>query len=271
MSDHLKLTREELYGLVWARPMTEVAQDFQISDRAMAKVCAKKQVPVPPRGYWAKKNAGMTVPKPPLPEFVVKPPKEVKVRATPAQHTPEKRKVVTAYEERNQTIKKALKEFRKPLSEAIDYSVRIEEWRCDYSFGLNPSYDPLHRDNGLSSFHESPFNEYRDLVLNGVFLEPRKLREKKFEARLERQAYLDKKTIEENLHRHEESMPKGVGAFLRQNLSILAFLAIPEDAFALVLQSAAAHKINFMTLRGQKLRYGHGTIYDYSLQERQDD
>jgi hypothetical protein len=71
MSDHLKLTREELYGLVWAKPMTGVARDFQISDRAMAKVCAKKQVPVPPRGYWAKMNAGMTVPKPPLPEFVV--------------------------------------------------------------------------------------------------------------------------------------------------------------------------------------------------------
>ena len=63
--------------------MTEVGQDFQISDRAMAKICARKQVPVPPRGYWAKKNAGMTVPKPPLPEFVVKPPKEVKVRVTP--------------------------------------------------------------------------------------------------------------------------------------------------------------------------------------------
>ena len=66
-------------------------------------------------------------------------------------------------------------------------------------------------------------------------------------------------------------MPKGVGAFLKQNLSILAFLAIPEDAFALVLQSAAAHKINFMTLRGQKLRYGHGNIYNYSLQEQQDE
>lgn len=201
----------------------------------------------------------------------MRPPKEEKNVGEPAAQRPAKRKVHSAFEERNQTIRKALKEFRKPLSEAIDYSVRIEDWRCDYSFGLNPSYDPLHRDNGLSSFQEAPFSEYRDLVLSGVFLEPRKLREKKFEARLERQAYLGKKTIEENARRHEESMPKGVGGFLRQSLSILAFLAIPEDAFALVLQSAAAHKINFMTLRGQKLRYGHGTIYNYSLQEREDE
>lgn len=269
--DHLSLTREELYNLVWTKPMTEVARDFQISDRAMAKICARRQVPVPSRGYWAKKNAGKSVPKLPLPELVVKPPKEIKARVTQAQQKPEKRKVPSAFEERNQTIKAALKEFRKPLSEAIDYTVRIEGWRCDYSFGLNSSYDPLHRDNGISFLYEAPFSEYRDLVFTGVFLEPAKLRQRKFEARLRREAYLNKKSIEENLHRYEESPPKSVGVFLKQNLSTSAFLSIPDDAFALVLQSAAAHKINFITLRGQKLRYGHGSIYYYSLQEQQDE
>src|SRR6266576_3184574 len=76
--DHLKLTREELHDLVWAKPMTQVAKDFQISDRALAKICARKQVPVPPRGDWAKKSAGKDVPKPPPPEFGAKPPKEKK-------------------------------------------------------------------------------------------------------------------------------------------------------------------------------------------------
>jgi hypothetical protein len=45
----------------------------------------------------------------------------------------------------------------------------------------------------------------------------------------------------------------------------------PEDAFTLVLQAAAAHKIKFMTLRGQKLRYEHGLIYEYSLQEQREE
>jgi hypothetical protein len=188
--DHLGLTREELYSLVWAKPMTEVGQDFQISDRAMAKICARKQVPVPPRGYWAKKNVGKSVSKPPLPKFVVNSLKERKGRVTPARQTPEKRSVRSVFEERNQTIKKALKEFRKPLSEAIDYTVRIEEWRCDYSFDLNSSYNPLHRDNGISFLYEAPFSEYRDLVLSGAFLEPARLRQKKFEARLRREAHL---------------------------------------------------------------------------------
>ena len=270
MSDHLRLTREELYSLVWAKPMTEVGQDFQISDRAMAKICAKKQVPVPPRGYWAKKNAGMTVPKPPLPEFVVKPPKKVKVRVTPAQQSPEKRKVLSAYEGRSQTIKKALKDFRQPLSEAIDYTVRVEGWNCEYSFGLNTFYDPLHRDDGLSFLHESPFFEHRDLVLRGVFLTPAKLRDRKCEARFVRRAHLDKKAIEENLHRYQESPPKCVGGFSKQDDGILGILAIPDDAFALAHQNAATHKIKFMTLRGEKLRYGRGDIYRYSLQGEQE-
>ena len=147
---HLRLTREELHNLVWAKPMTQVAQDFQISDRAMAKVCAKKQVPAPPRGYWAKKNAGKHIPAIPLPRFVAKPPKEEKDKVNPTQRVAGRPKIHSEFEERNQTIKKGLKQFRNALSEAIDYSARIDGWNCDYSFGLNASYNPLHRDNGIS-------------------------------------------------------------------------------------------------------------------------
>jgi hypothetical protein len=51
----------------------------------------------------------------------------------------------------------------------------------------------------------------------------------------------------------------------------MAYVPIPEDAFALVLQNAMAKKINFMTLRGEKLRYGRGHIYGYSLQEERNE
>jgi hypothetical protein len=47
----------------------------------------------------------------------------------------------------------------------------------------------------------------------------------------------------------------------------MAYVPIPDDAFALVLQNAAANKIKFMAIRGEKLRYGHGNIYEYSLKE----
>jgi hypothetical protein len=168
--------------------MTQVARDFEISDRAMAKLCAKRQVPVPSPGYWARKNAGQNVPQFPLPAFTEKHAKVRKVSVKPAEGTIAKPKAHSPFEERNRTIKIALKGFRNALSEAIDYTVRIEEWNCDYSFGLNSSYDPLHRDDGLSFLHESPFYEYRDLVLRGVFLAPAKLWDRKCEARLVRRA-----------------------------------------------------------------------------------
>lgn len=270
--DHLRLTREELYSLVWAKPMTQVAQEFEISDRAMAKLCAKRRVPVPSRGYWARKKAGQNVPQLPLPAFTEKPPKVRKGRVEPAEGTVGKPKAHSLFEERNRTIKAALKGFRNALSEAIDYTVRVDEWwNCDYSFGLNFSYDPLHRDDGLSFLHESPFYEYRDLVLRGVFLAPSKLRDRKCEARLVRRAHLDKKSIDQDLHHYEESPPKCIGGFSKQDDFILGILAIPEDAFALAHQNAAAHKIKFITLRGEKLRYGRGDIYRYSLQDEQDE
>jgi hypothetical protein len=38
--------------------MTKVAEDLGISDVALKKICDKHRVPTPPRGYWAKRDAG---------------------------------------------------------------------------------------------------------------------------------------------------------------------------------------------------------------------
>lgn len=61
------MTREELHELVWSQPMTAVAQSMGISDVALAKRCRNANVPVPPRGWWAKKAAGAPVKVAPLP------------------------------------------------------------------------------------------------------------------------------------------------------------------------------------------------------------
>lgn len=55
------LTRDELFEQVWQRPMTKVAADYEISDVALKKICVKHRIPVPGRGYWAKKAAGHKV------------------------------------------------------------------------------------------------------------------------------------------------------------------------------------------------------------------
>jgi hypothetical protein len=52
------ITREELYQLVWSKPMTRVAEQFEVSGSYMARVCSLLQVPRPERGYWAKLAVG---------------------------------------------------------------------------------------------------------------------------------------------------------------------------------------------------------------------
>ncbi|WFU25128.1 hypothetical protein QA649_02440 [Bradyrhizobium sp. CB1717] len=53
-----EFTRKELYDLVWSQPMRTMAASLGISDVALAKHCKKADIPVPERGYWARKQAG---------------------------------------------------------------------------------------------------------------------------------------------------------------------------------------------------------------------
>lgn len=62
------VTREELYDLVWSKPMIKVAEQFGVSGSYMARVCSVLRVPRPERGYWAKLAVGKAMTKPPLPE-----------------------------------------------------------------------------------------------------------------------------------------------------------------------------------------------------------
>lgn len=81
-------TREELYELVWSRPMTHLAREFGLSDVGLHKICRKHEVPNPPPGWWAKKAAGRKVRQTPLPKGKGVPEKVViaggELRAEPA-------------------------------------------------------------------------------------------------------------------------------------------------------------------------------------------
>lgn len=64
----MQVTRVELHALVWSEPMQHLAQRFDLSDVALAKRCRKLNIPVPGRGYWARKAAGQRVRVTPLPK-----------------------------------------------------------------------------------------------------------------------------------------------------------------------------------------------------------
>ncbi len=66
-NEAIKIAREDLYELVWSKPMRDLATDFGISDTALAKRCRRLAIPVPGRGYWARLDAGQTPYRPKLP------------------------------------------------------------------------------------------------------------------------------------------------------------------------------------------------------------
>ena len=46
---------EQLIGLMWSKPASQLAKDLGVSDVAIAKHCKKRRIEKPPRGYWAMK------------------------------------------------------------------------------------------------------------------------------------------------------------------------------------------------------------------------
>ena len=56
-----EFSREALHALVWSEPMRDLAKRFGLSDRGLAKICAAADIPVPSRGYSAKRQAGHKV------------------------------------------------------------------------------------------------------------------------------------------------------------------------------------------------------------------
>lgn len=63
------IRREELYDKIWTKPMVEIAKEYGLSDKAIAKICNKLNVPVPGVGYWQKLEAGENLKRKPLPDI----------------------------------------------------------------------------------------------------------------------------------------------------------------------------------------------------------
>jgi hypothetical protein len=88
-----ELTREELYTLIWSTPVQRAAEEFGISDGVLAKLCRRRQVPMPRRGFWARKEAGKAPAVPSLPDFVPPPPKPKRITAAEQRELDRQREI----------------------------------------------------------------------------------------------------------------------------------------------------------------------------------
>ena len=63
----MKISRRDLFNCVWSTPMTKLAEEFDISDVGLSKICRKCRIPTPPPGHWAKVAHSKAVKRPALP------------------------------------------------------------------------------------------------------------------------------------------------------------------------------------------------------------
>ncbi len=63
----IEYTRDQLYQEIWSIPCVKLASKLGVSDVALAKTCRRLGIPRPPRGYWARIEAGERLKKEPLP------------------------------------------------------------------------------------------------------------------------------------------------------------------------------------------------------------
>lgn len=47
--------KDTLIKLIWEKPSTQIAKEYEVSDTAICKWCKKYDIEKPPRGYWTKK------------------------------------------------------------------------------------------------------------------------------------------------------------------------------------------------------------------------
>jgi hypothetical protein len=57
--ERFSISPDHLFFEVWSRPTMKIAAELGVSDKAIDKRCKREGVTKPPRGYWAKINAGV--------------------------------------------------------------------------------------------------------------------------------------------------------------------------------------------------------------------
>ncbi len=61
-----RLTREDLYELVWAKPMTKLAVELGVPAPKVVEACELLDVRRPGSGYWTRLTYGQRPSRPPL-------------------------------------------------------------------------------------------------------------------------------------------------------------------------------------------------------------
>lgn len=67
----MNLTREQLYNLVWEKPLSFFIESYGGTYQEVKDLLKKYNIPSPENGYWSRIRAGNSIAKPFLPSHVV--------------------------------------------------------------------------------------------------------------------------------------------------------------------------------------------------------
>lgn len=79
----IRMDRAALFERVWSEPVARLAAEWGLSGPGLRKACVRLQIPVPPRGFWAKSAAGKRVRRPRLPTLRPGEAEEIVIWAAP--------------------------------------------------------------------------------------------------------------------------------------------------------------------------------------------
>ena len=119
------ITRQELYELIWSKPMTKVAKDFDVSDVWISKVCKQADIPRPPVGYWQKLEAGKKTEKKPLPPTKLLGSDSIHIKTKgqnwyESRETPSDEDIVNAPEPFAPVFPESIEDFRQRIEGYVD-------------------------------------------------------------------------------------------------------------------------------------------------------
>jgi hypothetical protein len=85
----IRVSRAELFDQVWKTPLMRLGPQYGITDKGLANICVRLNVPYPPAGYWLRVNAGKSPKKAALPPAKEGIPDYVTISPTPERSTEE--------------------------------------------------------------------------------------------------------------------------------------------------------------------------------------
>ncbi len=160
------VTREELYDLIWTKPVTQVAKDFGVSDVWISKACTKARIPRPNRGYWAKLQSGKKSDRASLPASLLLQSDLIQIRQGSRYGTVEPRptdeEIVATPEPSPPVFDESIEDFTRRISDAVGV-VRMSTTMRDMHPAISRALEEDERRKEAqrnSRWHTGPNPEY---------------------------------------------------------------------------------------------------------------